>query len=131
MILLIFLQVYIYIYFLCLFFLYVFFFLFYVFFLVLLFWFTVLKLPQARLTGLMQGYVQVALDPYGIFLSDQGRELSVLTGLRYSLLKPAIEFPDQTRIELDDFSVSPNLMALLSGKMGAHANAALRTASRR
>ncbi len=91
-------------------------------FIFLLLFFTLLKLPQARITGLIQGYVQVALDPYGIFLSDRGRDLSILRGLRYKLDHPTLELADQTRIELDDLSVAPSFLSLLSGKMGVSAD---------
>ncbi len=80
--------------------------------------FTLLKLPQTRITGLIQGYVQQGLDPFGVYISDQGREFSILHGLRYTLTKPSIDLSDQTRIELDDLSVAPKLSALLSGKAG-------------
>ena len=90
-------------------------------FIFLLLIFTLLKLPQARVTGLMQGYLQVALDPYGIFLSDRGRELSTLHGLRYTLDHPTLEFADQTRVELDSIVVSPKFLSLFQGKMGADA----------
>lgn len=90
-------------------------------FLLLLVVFTVLKLPQARVTGLMQGYLQIALDPYGIFISDRGRELSTLHGFRYTLDHPTLEFADQTRVELDSIVVSPKFLSLLQGKMGVDA----------
>jgi type II secretion system protein N len=87
---------------------------------VLVLLFTVFKLPQARITGLLQGYVQIALDPYGIYLTDRGRELSTLHGFRYTLDHPTLEFADQTRVELDDLVVTPKLLTLFSGKMGAN-----------
>ena len=83
--------------------------------------FTIFKLPQARITSLLQGYVQIALDPYGIYLTDRGRELSTLHGFRYTLDHPTLEFADQTRVELDDLVVTPNFFPLLSGKMGVNA----------
>ena len=82
--------------------------------------FTIFKLPQVRITSLMQGYLQVTLDPYGIYLTDRGRELSMLHGFRYSLDHPVLEFADQTRVELDDIVVSPKFTTLFSGKMGAN-----------
>ena len=92
------------------------------FFVFLILLFTVCKLPQTRITGLIQGYVQLSLDPFGVYISDQGRDLSVLKGFQYSLTKPAIELADQTRIELNDLTVSPKFSALLSGKMGVLAS---------
>ena len=84
-----------------------------------LFVFTLTKLPETKITSLIQGYVQVALDPYGIFITDQGREFSVLRGFRYKLIHPTIELSDQTRIELDELTVSPKLLSLLMFKPGA------------
>lgn len=91
-------------------------------FVILLFVFTLLKLSQSRITGLIQGYVQVGLDPFGIYMSDQGRELSIIKGIRYTLTKPSLELADQTRIELDDLTVSPTFTSLASGKMGVSAS---------
>jgi type II secretion system protein N len=82
---------------------------------------TVFKLPQARVTSLLQGYVQIALDPYGIYVTDRGRELSTLHGFRYTLDHPTLEFADQTRVELDDLVVTPNFLPLLNGRMGVNA----------
>lgn len=87
-------------------------------FLILVLLFTLLKLPEVRLTNLVQGYVQMGLDPYGIYLSDQGRELSILKGFVYSLHKPTLELADQTRVELDSLVVNPNWSTLLSGQLG-------------
>lgn len=85
----------------------------------LLFVFTLFKLPQNKITQLIQGYVQSALDPMGIYLSDRGRELSILKGFQYRLDHPSLELPDGTRIELDELTVQPSLLSLLTGKPGA------------
>jgi len=90
-----------------------------VFFLGLLFFFTLTKLPQAKMTALLQGYVQSALDPYGIYISDHGRELSIWKGFKYHLIQPTLELPDQSRVELEDLVVSPNFLGLFTGKVGA------------
>jgi type II secretion system protein N len=82
---------------------------------------TILKLPQVRITNLLQGYVQLALDPYGVYVTDRGRELSTLHGFRYTLDHPTLEFADQTRVELDSLVVSPNFAPLLKGRMGVNA----------
>lgn len=81
--------------------------------------FTLIKLPQAKITNLIQGYVQTALDPMGIYLSDRGRELSILSGFVYRLDHPTLELPDGTRVEMDEMVVTPSLLSLLKGKMGA------------
>lgn len=81
--------------------------------------FTLLKLPQARITSFIQGYVQSALDPMGIYLSDRGREISILKGFVYRLDHPTLELSDGTRIEMDEMVVSPSLLTLLKGKVGA------------
>lgn len=89
----------------------------FVFFLVL---FTFTKLPQTKMTGLIQGYVQMGLDPFGIYMTDRGRELSILSGFEYRLIQPALELADQTRVELDEVFVKPNLLALFKGQAGAN-----------
>jgi type II secretion system protein N len=85
----------------------------------LLLFFTLTKLPQAKITGLIQGVIQKSLDPYGIYISDQGRELSIWKGFQYRLIQPSIELPDLSRIELDSLVISPKLSSLLTGKIGA------------
>ncbi len=81
--------------------------------------FTLSKLPEARITNLIQGYIQVGLDPYGIYMSDHGREFSIIRGFQYKLIQPALELSDQTRIEFDEILVSPSFSALLKGQAGA------------
>jgi type II secretion system protein N len=81
--------------------------------------FTVSKLPETKVTTLIQGYVQVGVDPYGIYITDHGREFSVFSGFRYRLIQPTLELSDQTRIELDEVTVSPTFMSLLRGQPGA------------
>ncbi|MBC7396929.1 MAG: type II secretion system protein GspN [Bdellovibrionales bacterium] len=83
--------------------------------------FTLLKLPETRVTGLMQGQLQAQLDQYGIYISDRGRELSLWSGFRYKLDHPTLEFADQTRVELDSLSVSPKFSSMIQGKMGINA----------
>jgi type II secretion system protein N len=89
----------------------------FIFFLVL---FTFTKLPQTKITSLLQGYVQVGLDPYGIYMSDHGRELSVWKGFEYRLTQPTLELADQTRVELDEVVVKPSLLGFFSGRAGGH-----------
>ena len=85
-------------------------------FLVLLF--TVTKLPQTKLTNLIQGYLQQGLDPYGIYITDRGRDLSVWRGFRYLLTQPTLELADQTRVELDELEFSPRFLSLFKGQLG-------------
>ena len=89
-------------------------------FFILLIFFTMVKLPQTKITSVVQGYMQAALDPYGIYISDHGREFSVWKGFQYRLIQPSFELPDQSRVELDEIVVSPKLLSLLTGKMGAN-----------
>lgn len=90
-------------------------------FLGLILFFTLFKLPEAKITALIQGYVQSSLDPFGIYISDRGRSLSLITGLRYRLDHPTLELRDQTRIELDELEVRPKLLSLFTGRAGASA----------
>jgi type II secretion system protein N len=82
---------------------------------------TVLKLPEARITGFIQGMVQSGLDPYGIYLTDRGRELSLFPAPLYRLEQPVLELPDQTRVEFDELKVHPKLAGLLTGTPGVRA----------
>jgi type II secretion system protein N len=82
---------------------------------------TLLKLPEARITGFIQGMVQSGLDPYGIYLTDRGRELSLFPAPLYRLDHPVIELPDQTRVEFDELRVHPKLSGLFIGKPGIRA----------
>jgi type II secretion system protein N len=84
--------------------------------------FTLFKLPETKITALIQGYVQSSLDPFGIYISDRGRSLSLITGIRYRLDHPTLELRDQTRIELDELEVHPKLLSLLTGRAGASAD---------
>lgn len=85
----------------------------------LLFFFTLTKLPQSKITSLVQGYVQSGLDPFGIYISDHGRELSIWKGFQYKLFQPTLELPDQSRVELEEMVVSPKILSLFTGKVGA------------
>ena len=89
------------------------------FFVMLLVFFTLTKLPQSKITALIQGMVQTSLDPYGIYITDHGRELSIWKGFEYRLNQPSIELPDQSRIELDSLVISPKIASLFTGKIGA------------
>ena len=88
-------------------------------FLFFLFFFTLSKLPEAKITNLIQGNIQVALDPYGIYITDHGREFSVLKGFEFKLIQPTLEFSDQTKVDLDEITISPSLLALFKGELGA------------
>jgi type II secretion system protein N len=85
----------------------------------LLILFTILKLPQTKITSLIQGVVQSQLDPFGIYITDHGRELSIWKGFEYRLIQPVLELPDMSRVELEEIVVSPKLLSLLTGKAGA------------
>jgi type II secretion system protein N len=90
-------------------------------FIVLVILMTLTRLPEAKITSYIQGMVQTALDPYGVYLSDHGRELSIWKGMAYRLDHPVLELADQTRIEFDDLTVKPSILGLLSGKLGVEA----------
>jgi type II secretion system protein N len=92
------------------------------FFVFLIILFGLFKLPEARVTTLVQSYIQSALDPYGIYMTDRGRSLSLLKGFKYNLDHPSLELPDLTRVDLDELEVHPLFSALLSGKLGARAS---------
>ena len=89
-------------------------------FLFLLIFFTIAKLPQTKITNLIQGYLQVGLDPYGIYMTDRGRDFSIWRGFQYKLTQPTLELSDQTRVELEEMTASPSLLPLFKGQMGGH-----------
>lgn len=84
--------------------------------------FTISKLPTSKITALIQGNLQVFLDPFGIYVTDQGRDFSIIRGFRYHLTKPTFELPDQTRIEFEELSASPRILSLFKGMAGANLN---------
>lgn len=86
----------------------------------LLFIFTLAKLPQTKITALIQGYIQMGLDPMGIYVTDQGREFSIIRGFQYKLEKPSFELSDQTRIDFDSLTASPSFLSLLKGMVGGN-----------
>jgi type II secretion system protein N len=87
-------------------------------FVALILFFTILKMPKARVTDLIQGYIQTALDPAGIYIRSRDRTLGFFPSLRYRLDHPVIELSEQTQIELDDLEVRPALLKLLTGSVG-------------
>jgi type II secretion system protein N len=82
---------------------------------------TILKMPRARMTDLLQGYIQTALDPSGIYIRSLDRTLLFFPSLRYRLDHPVIELSEQTQIELDDLEIRPSLLKLFTGSVGGQA----------
>lgn len=87
-------------------------------FVALIAFFTLLKVPQSRVTDLIQGSIQTALDPSGIYIRSRERTLTFFPSLKYRLDHPVIELSEQTQIELDDLEVRPALLKLLTGSVG-------------
>lgn len=81
--------------------------------------FTLTKLPETKMTSLVQGYMQKNLDPFGIYITDQGRSLSIWRGFQYRLEKPTFELSDGTKIEGSELILQPSWSSLLKAKLGA------------
>lgn len=82
--------------------------------------FTVFKLPQDRIKGLMLGQLSNTLANYGFGLTADSSDLSFGFGISYELkgvnLLPPGGLP---AIRLESLRVEPQLLKALTGKMGA------------
>ena len=78
---------------------------------------TLFKIPQNRMTELIQGSIQSALDPSGIYIRSRDRSLGFFPSIRYRLDHPTIELSEQTQIELDDLEISPSILKLFTGSI--------------
>lgn len=81
--------------------------------------FTIAKLPDAKVRNVIQSYLSIELGRYGITLSAQETSFSLLFGCRYKMMKVRLYFPPPAKeILLDEIIVSPSFMTLLEGKLG-------------
>ena len=85
----------------------------------LLCFFTLVKLPEAKLTNLIQGHLANALAPYGITVRPEETSLSIFFGLKYKMKKVRLYLPSPAKEALiDEIQLSPSLSSLLLGKLG-------------
>lgn len=80
--------------------------------------FTITKISETKITSLIQGYLQQALDPYGIYITDQGRSFSLWKGAQYQLKHPTFELSDGTKIEAQMLTLNPSWISLLKVQLG-------------
>lgn len=90
-------------------------------FLALLVFFTLLKLPQDRVRNYVQGAIASALSQQDIGFTAGSSSFTLLfgPGPSYTMRKITLTFPPpQDPIKIDEVSVTPSLLGLLTGKAG-------------
>lgn len=84
-----------------------------------LIFFSILKLPEARLKAYLHGQIASQLAAQGIGFSASSSNLSILLGLQYELEGVTLTFPPPALpVKIDSLSVSPSLTSLILGKPG-------------
>ncbi len=82
--------------------------------------FTILKLPEDRIRNYVQGMISSQLSAQGITLNASQSSLSIGFGVSYTMKDITLSFPPpQDPIHIDQVSVSPSILSLLTGKVGA------------
>lgn len=87
-------------------------------FVTLLLFFSVLKVPEQRVSAFLSGAMQSALDPMGIYLIPKETHFSVLKGFQLEYIEPELELPDLTRVRLDRIKLSPSFKMLFKAFAG-------------
>jgi type II secretion system protein N len=78
-----------------------------------------LKLPEARIKAYVHGMIASQLANQGITFTASSSSISILLGLRYKIQDATLAFPPPAQpVKLDRITVSPSLLALVTGKMG-------------
>ncbi len=84
-----------------------------------LLFFSILKLPDARLKAYIHGVIAAQLGAQGITFTATESALGLLLGPRYTLRGVTLEFPPpRAAVKLDELTVKPSLLATLLGKAG-------------
>jgi type II secretion system protein N len=84
-----------------------------------LLFFSILKLPEARLKAYLQGVIASQLAAQGITFTASNSSISILFGLKYRLEGVTLTFPPPAQpVKLDEVAVSPSLLKLVTGKFG-------------
>jgi type II secretion system protein N len=85
-----------------------------------LLFFTLLKLPEARLTAYLTGLLSAELGKRGVTLTASETDLGLLLGLRFSLQGVTLTFPPPLApLKIDEITLRPSLLGLLRGRAGA------------
>ena len=82
--------------------------------------FTLVKLPEAKIVNLIEGYLQNGLAPYGITMRAEEASFSVFFGMKFKMKKIRLYMPPPAKeVFIDQIEVSPSLSSILTGKLGA------------
>ena len=82
--------------------------------------FTLFKLPETRLKNFILGNIQNALSSQGMTITAGHSSLSFGLGLTYSMENVVITpQPPDPPIKIDELEISPSVLPLLMGKLGA------------
>ncbi|MDR3607246.1 MAG: type II secretion system protein GspN [Oligoflexia bacterium] len=85
--------------------------------------FTLLKLPEDKIRGYIQGSINQALANQGISLSAAESSVSIGLGIGYTMKQVVINFPPpKDPVKVDQITVSPSILSLLTGKLGGSAH---------
>lgn len=82
--------------------------------------FTLAKLPDAKIKSWVESGISNVLSPRGITLTAEQSELSFLFGIQYVMKNVTLDFPPpQPPARIDEIRVSPAFLPMLAGKLGA------------
>jgi type II secretion system protein N len=82
--------------------------------------FTIMKLPQDRIRNLVNGHISGALAPYGISFIANESHLSIGFGVSYVMKDVTLILPPPSEaVKIEKVVLSPSILALFTGKMGA------------
>jgi type II secretion system protein N len=82
--------------------------------------FTFIKLPQTRIKNLIHGSISTALAEKNITFTSGESRLSVGLGITYTMNDVTLNLPKpQPKVHIDRIEVSPVLLPMIMGKMGA------------
>ena len=83
-------------------------------------WFTITKLPEDRLGNYIQGQLNSSLSQIGMSINPKESGMSVGLGITYWMKDVAVLMSSSPKpITLDRIEISPSLMWMFAGKLGA------------
>ena len=84
--------------------------------------FTILKVPDAKLKGLIQGHLNQALYQSGISMTAAESNLSFIFGPRYTMKQVQVRWtPDSPPVVFDEIRVAPSVWSLMLGRLSGKA----------
>lgn len=82
--------------------------------------FLFIKVPDTKIKQLIQQQINQALAMQGMQMSSRDSSLSLIFGPKYTLVGASLNFQKSNQnIHFDEITVTPKIIALLTGKMGA------------